>query len=85
MIDPYQITTRNRPLISEAIKDVIKDSFLTVPTDKTSAILGLYDMDSRMVRLHAAWKVNDIWKVGAQVGWAIGTRPIGYIGVEAAW
>lgn len=59
--------------------------FSEVPEGKTSALIGIYDFDTGYTRLHFAWKVNDTWKVGAQVGWAQHSNPTGYVGVEAFW
>lgn len=83
MIDPTDIS--KRPEVYHPIKESIKAAFTVVPEGKNSAVLAIADSSTRQARLHAAWKINDTWKVGAQIGWAVGNRPNGYIGVEAAW
>jgi len=72
-----------RPTISEPIKQAIRDAFAVVPEGKSSALLAI--VDPHGARLHVAWKINDTWKVGAQVGIPFSGRPDGYVGIEAAW
>lgn len=76
--DPF-----DRPPVSEPIRQAIRDAFAVVPEGKTSAVLAIVDTNG--ARLHAAWKVNDTWKVGAVVGVPLKGKPDGYIAVEAAW
>jgi len=83
---PLNVTDiTNRPPVSASIKDAIKTAFLDVPEGKNSALLAIYDIDAEAVRLHFAWKVNNTWKVGSQVGWSLDNNIEGYVGVEAAW
>lgn len=77
--------TISRPPISGSIKKAINDAFLIVPEGKNSAIVAIYDFETKDARVHFAYKVNDTWKVGAQVGWTVNKKPMGYVGVEAAW
>lgn len=75
--------TITRPPIDAPIRQAIKDAFAIVPEGKTSAVLAIVDTNG--ARLHAAWKVNDTWKVGAVVGVPFGGKPEGYVCVEASW
>jgi hypothetical protein len=79
------LTSKDRPYVSDSIKKAIKDAFLEIPEGKTSALLGIYDIETGEARLHFAWKANNTWKVGAQVGWTKDMKPIGYVGIEASW
>ena len=72
-----------RPTVSEPIKQAIRDAFAAVPPGRTSALLAI--VDTHGARLHVALKINDTWKVGAQVGMPFGGKPDGYVGVEASW
>jgi len=74
-----------RPSITEFDKNAIRDAFAVVPDGKKSALLVIYDIEAKQGRLHYAWKVNDVWKVGAQVGWSLHEKPKGFIGIEASW
>lgn len=85
MIVPDVMDRTLRQPISASIKEAINESFLIVPEGKTSALVGIYDTDSKEVRLHFAWKTNNTWKVGAQVGWALDKKPTALIAVQAAW
>jgi hypothetical protein len=78
--DPF-----NRPPITDPIRQKIRDAFAIVPEGKTGAVLAIADLDTGEARLHAAWKVGDKWTVGAQLGWAKGKKPSGYVGVEFVW
>lgn len=85
MIDVTSTSPVSRPPVSEPIKNAIRDAFAIVPEGKKNAFLGIYDIDTKKVRLHYAWKIDDMWKVGAQIGWSIHSKPTGFVGVEAAW
>lgn len=76
--DPF-----GRPPIAQPIRDAIAHAFAEVPAGKSSAVLAI--VDPHGARLHAAWKINDTWKVGAVVGVPFGSKPDGYVAVEAAW
>lgn len=83
MIDVTDIS--NRPPVNGSIKAAITNAFAEVPEGKSSALLAIYDIPTGQARLHVAWKANNVWKVGAQVGWSKDTKLTGYVGVEAAW
>jgi hypothetical protein len=83
MIDATDLT--QRPSIPTSIKDKVKEAFIDVPEGKKGAFLGIWDFEANQARLHFAWKANDTWKVGAQIGWVNGQRPTGYVGVEAVF
>ena len=72
-----------RPPITEPIRQAIRDAFAIVPEGKSSALLAIVDTNG--ARLHVAWKVNDHWKVGAQVGIPFGGKVEGSVAIEAVW
>jgi len=78
--DPF-----NRPPITGPIRQAIADAFAVVPEGKHSAILAIADLGTGEARLHVAWKVNETWRVGAQVGISKELKPDGYVAVEASW
>jgi hypothetical protein len=82
MIDITDIT--QRPAIAAEDKDKVRNAFLAVPDGKSSALIAIYDIGKKETRLHAAFKVNEVWKVGAQVGYAKG-QISGFAAVQAAW
>jgi hypothetical protein len=75
--------TGPRPTIAEPIKQAIRDAFAVVPEGKSSALLAI--VDTHGARLHVAWKVNQTWKVGGQVGIPFGGKAYGSVSIEAAW
>jgi hypothetical protein len=76
--------TFGRPPITEPIKQAIRDAFAVVPDGKRGAMLAIADASG--VRMHIAVKVNDTWKVGGAVRVPTdGSRPDGYVAVEASW
>lgn len=77
MSDPF------RPSISDAMKQKITDTFAIVPPGKTGALIAI--VDEHGGRLHFAHKMGDHWKVGAAVGWTMGDKPRGYVGIEGSW
>ena len=83
MIDVTDIT--NRPPVTGSIKAAITNAFAEVPADKSSALIAIYDYNTKEARLHFAWKANNVWKVGAQVGWSKDTKLTANVGVQAAW
>jgi hypothetical protein len=83
MIDVTDIT--NRPAVTTGIKNAIKLAFAEVPEGKSSALIAIYDYNAQAARLHFAWKANNVWKVGAQVGWSKEDSLSAAVGVEAAW
>lgn len=86
VIEMIDITdTKNRPPITYPIRESIKNAFNIVPVGKSSALIAIWDIEAEKARLHYAWKINEIWKVGAQVGWSLNENLSGYAGVEAAW
>lgn len=85
MIIP-DVTDRNtRQPITDSIKTAIRDSFAIVPEGKSTALVAIYDSEQKQARLHFAWKTNNTWKVGAQVGWSLHEKPTAIVAVEAAW
>ncbi len=74
-----------RPPITEPIKQAIRDAFAVVPPGKSSAVLAIYDVASGEGRIHVAWKANDVWKVGAVVGYSKEKKFTGTVAVEASW
>lgn len=76
--DPY-----DRPPITDPVRAAIRDAFAMVPEGKSSAVLAI--VDAHGPRLHAAWKVNDTWRVGAVINVAFSGKASGYICVEASW
>ena len=85
MIDVTSLDLVDRPPVSENGKSMIRDALAAIPKDKKSALVAIYDIETRNARLHYAWKINDTWKVGAQVGWTLHEKPTGFVSVEAAW
>ena len=85
MIVPDVMDRNIRQPISDSVKKAINESFLIVPEGKTSALVAIYDSEQNQARLHFAWKTNDTWKVGAQVGWSLHEKPTAIVAVEAAW
>lgn len=83
MIDVTDKT--DRPPVNEFTKLAIKSAFNIVPNGKTQALIAIWDFDAELARLHYAWKANENWKVGAQVGWSVRQHLQGYAGIEAAW
>ena len=85
MIVPDVTDRHIRQPISDSVKEAIRDSFLVVPEGKSSALVAIYDSEQKQARLHFAWKTNNMWKVGAQVGWSLHEKPNAIVAVEAAW
>ena len=72
-----------RPTIAEPIKQAIRDAFAVVPEGKSNALLAIVDLHG--ARLHVAWKIDHVWRVGVQVGVPFSGRPDGHVSVEASW